>query len=150
MERRQFKTTIDAPRQRVWEILWGEETYPQWTSAFSEGSHAKTDWKKGSRVLFLDAKGDGMISEVTENRPNQFMGIKHLGVLQGGKEDFQIAKEKGWEGAVENYTLKTVGGQTELTIDQDIEEDYLKYFEETWPKALEKLKNIAESVEHNA
>ena len=144
MERRQFKTTIDAPRERVWEILWGDETYPQWTSAFSEGSQVKTDWKKGSKVLFLDGKGEGMSSLVADNVPNEFMSFKHMGVVSNGKEDMDAAKAKGWSGAIENYTLKTVNGSTELTVDQDLEEDYKDYFLSTWPKALEKLKNMAE------
>lgn len=149
MERHQFKATIDAPRERVWEILWGKETYPQWTSAFAEGSTVETDWKKGSRVLFLDGKGEGMVSEVTDNVPNAFMSFRHLGVVKDGKEDLEVAQEKGWAGAIENYTLKSVNGKTELTVDQDIEGDYKDYFLETWPKALEKLKNLTESVEHN-
>ena len=45
---------------------------------------------------------------------------------------------------MENYTLKTVKNQTELTVDQDIEDDYKDYFLSTWPKALEKLKALAE------
>ncbi len=144
MERHQFKTTINAPREKVWEILWGDETYPRWTSAFAEGSRAETDWKKGSKVLFLDGKGDGMVSVVADNVPNEFMSFKHLGVLNNGKEDLETPKEKGWSGAIENYTLKTVNNKTELTVDQDIEGDYKDYFLSTWPKALEKLKALAE------
>ena len=70
--------------------------------------------------------------------------LKHLGVLKNGKEDTDTAKEKGWSGAMENYTLKTVKNKTELTVDQDIEDDYKDYFLSTWPKALEKLKALAE------
>lgn len=150
MERHQFKTTIDAPRERVWETLWGEQTYPQWTSPFSEGSQVKTDWKKGSRVLFLDGNGEGMVSRIIDNVPNEFMAFEHLGFVKDGKEDLQTAKEKGWSGSVENYTLKTVNGKTEVTIDQDIESEHKDMFLDIWPKALEKLKNIAEGVEHHA
>ncbi|HEX6226680.1 MAG TPA: SRPBCC domain-containing protein, partial [Chryseolinea sp.] len=145
MERNQFKTTINAPRERVWEILWGDETYPQWTSVFAEGSQVETDWKKGSRVLFLDGKGNGMVSVVNDNIPNEFMSFKHLGVWNNGKEDLETAQSKGWSGAMENYTLKTVNNnQTELTVDQDIEDDYKDQFLKMWPKALEKLKAMAE------
>jgi uncharacterized protein YndB with AHSA1/START domain len=150
MERHQFKTTIDAPRERVWETLWGEQTYPQWTSPFSEGSQVKTDWKKGSRVLFLDGKGEGMVSRIVDIVPNEFMAFEHLGFVKDGKEDFQTAKEKGWSGAMENYTLKTVDGKTEVTVDQDIEKEHKDMFLEIWPKALEKLKSIAEEVAHHA
>ena len=81
---------------------------------------------------------------IADNVPNEFMSFKHLGVLKNGKEDTETAKEKGWSGAMENYTLKTVKNKTELTVDQDIEDDYKDYFLSTWPKALEKLKALAE------
>ena len=145
MERLQFKTTIDAPRERVWEVLWGSDTYPQWTSAFAEGSNVETDWTKGSRVLFVDGKGNGMISVIEENIPNELMSFKHLGVMENGKENFEIAKERGWVNAIENYTLKSQADKTELTIDQDIEEEYRDSFSEMWPKALTKLKALAEN-----
>jgi hypothetical protein len=150
MERHQFKTIIDAPREKVWEILWGKETYPQWTSAFAEGSGVQTDWNKGSRVLFVDGNGEGMVSEIADKIPNEFMSFKHLGVLSKGKEDYDSAKEKGWSGAIENYTLKTVNGKTELIIDQDIAEEYRDQFLEMWPKALEKLKKLAERQTQHA
>jgi len=145
MERHQFKTTIDAPRERVWETLWGNETYPQWTSAFAEGSRAETDWKKGSKVLFLDGNGEGMVSLIADSVPNEFMSFKHLGLLNNGKEDMETARDKGWSGAIENYTLKTVKNKTELTIDQDIVEEHKDYLLPAWPKALEKLKKLAEA-----
>lgn len=149
MERQQFKTTIDAPREKVWEILWGEQTYPQWTAPFAEGSQVKTDWKKGSRVHFLDGKGDGMISEIADKVPNEFMSFRHIGVSNNGKEDFELPKTKGWAGAMENYTLRSVDGKTELTVDQDIEDEYKDYFLKSWPKALEKLKSIAEEMAYH-
>src|SRR5688572_25319081 len=144
MKKHQFKTTIDAPREHVWNVLWGAATYPQWTAPFAEGSNAETDWKKGSKVLFTDGKGEGMVSIIDDLVPNEFMSFKHLGMLKNGVEDIETAQKKGWSGAMEDYTLKTVNGKTELTVDQDIEEDYRDYFLSTWPKALEKLKMIAE------
>jgi hypothetical protein len=147
MERYQFKVTIDAPREKVWKILWGDDTYPQWTSAFSEGSHAETDWKKGSKVIFLDGKNQGMVSTVAENIPDEFMSFKHLGTVKDGVEDFESEETKSWSGAIENYTLKTVNGKTELTIDQDITDEYKEMFFAMWPNALKKLKALAEENE---
>ena len=45
---------------------------------------------------------------------------------------------------MENYTLKNVNGKTELNVDMDIAEQYKDYFITTWPKALEKVKELAE------
>lgn len=139
-----FNTTIDAPREKVWSVLWNDETYRAWTSAFMEGSYAETDWKQGSKVLFLDGKGEGMVSTVAEARPNEYMSIKHLGMVKDGVEDTTSEEVKKWAGAMENYTLKGVDGKTELLVDMDTTEASREYFEKTWPKALEKLRELAE------
>ena len=144
MEKQKFKIEIDAPREKVWKTLWGNDSYPAWTSAFSEGSHVETDWKKGSKALFLDGKNEGMVSTIAENKPNEFMSIKHLGMIKNGVEDMTSEKTKEWAGSLENYSLRTVKGKTELTVDMDVTDEYKDYFQKTWPKALDKLKELAE------
>jgi hypothetical protein len=112
---------------------------------FYEGSYAVTDWKKGSKVLFLGQGGGGMVATIEENIPNEFMSIKHLGEVKDGVEDTESESVKEWAGAHENYTLKTVNGQTELTIDMDLSEEFEKMFSDIWPKALAKVKELAEA-----
>jgi hypothetical protein len=144
MEKQEFRIAIDAPREKVWNTLWGKTSYPAWTSVFAEGSHVETDWKKGSKALFLDGKNEGMVSTIAENKPNEFMSIKHLGMVKKGVEDLESEKTKEWAGALENYTLKTVNEKTELTVDMDVTDEFKDYFLEAWPKALNKLKELAE------
>lgn len=144
MERQEFKTLIDAPREKVWNILWNDETYRSWTSVFSEGSRAETDWKKGSKVLFLDGSNQGMVSTIAENIPYEYMSIKHLGTVHDGVEDLDSEETKAWAGALENYTLTSKDGKTELTVDIDITDDYKDYFMKTWPLAMDKIKELSE------
>jgi hypothetical protein len=145
MEKLKFNITIDAPREKVWQTLWSDDTYRAWTSAFSEGSHVVTDnWKEGSKVLFLDGTGQGMVSSVAKNIPNEYMSIKHLGEVTNGVEDTTSEKVKAWAGAMENYTLRTVNGKTELFIDTDITEEYKDMLGKMWPNALDKLKKLSE------
>lgn len=144
MEKQYFKVSIDAPREKVWDILWGKNTYPKWTSAFNENSRVETDWKKGSKALFLGAENEGMVSTIAENKPNEYMSIKHLGTVKGGVEDLDSEQARQWAGALENYTLKTVSGKTELVVDMDMTEEFRDYFLKTWPVALEKVKELAE------
>lgn len=145
MEKLNFKTSINAPKEKVWKTLWDDATYRKWTSAFSEGSHADTDWKEGSKVLFLDGKGDGMVSRIETIRPDEFMSFRHLGEVKNGIEDTESDKVKGWAGALENYTLKEVNGTTELTVEMDMNEDFKDYFVGTFPKALEQVKILSET-----
>ena len=141
-----FSINIKAPKEKVWSVLWDDATYRMWTSIFSEGSYAETDWKEGSKALFLTPKGEGMFSKIAKNKPNEFMSFQHLGVIKDGKEQPMDEETKKWSGAMENYTLQEVGDITKLMVDIDVSEDYLDYFNETFPKALEKVKDIAEKM----
>lgn len=146
MERTQFKISIDAPREKVWDILWSESTYPEWTSAFSEGSRAETDWKKGSKVLFLGSSNEGMVAKIEDNIPNEFMSIRHVGVVKDGVEDLTSSQAQEWSGSLENYTLRNVNNKTELVVEMDITDEYRDYFNTTFPKALGKVKELAEKT----
>ncbi|TBO41183.1 SRPBCC family protein [Pedobacter kyonggii] len=140
MEKIEFKTTINATAEKVWDALFGVETYPKWTAVFAEGSRVETDWKKGSKALFLGDNGDGMVAVIQDNIPNRYMSIKHLGEIKDGKEDLS----GDWGETFENYTLNERDGKTELLIDMNISDEWKDYFEKTWPKALDKVKEIAE------
>ena len=119
-------------------------TYRQWTSAFSEGSYAVSDWKEGSQILFLGPDGSGMFSKIEKMVPNETMEFKHLGMVKNGVEDLNSGQVKEWAGALENYRLKTLDGKTELVVDMDMTEEFKDYFINTWPKALDKVKELAE------
>lgn len=146
MEKQQHNITINAPKEKVWNTLWDYSTYRQWTSPFSEESDVKTDnWKKGSKLYFVDGSGNGMVAVVEENIPNQFMSFKHLGEVHGDIEDTTSEKVAEWAGAHENYTLKENNGKTEVQVEIDIASDFADMFKEMWPKALNKLKQLSES-----
>jgi uncharacterized protein YndB with AHSA1/START domain len=144
MEKQKFSIAIDAPKEKVWETLWNDSTYRQWTAPFSPDSHAITDWRQGSKVLFTDGKGSGMVARIAENKPNEFMSIEHLGMVKNGVEDTTSDEVKSWAGAHEDYYLKTVDGKTQLEVVMDLNEEYAAMFKDIWPKALAKLKELAE------
>lgn len=151
MEKINFSIDINAPKEKVWEVLWGDTTYGQWTAPFSEGfnfsegSKAITDWQEGSKVLFVAGSGDGMVSQIETKRQNEFMSFKHLGMVKDGVEDTSSEKVKEWAGAMENYTLTEKDGITTLAVDLDISGDHKDYFNKTFPNALELVKQLAEN-----
>ncbi len=147
MEKKEFKITINAPKEKVWKVLWDDASYRAWTKVFAEGSYAVTDnWKEGSKVLFLSADGGGMVSKVAANRPNEFMSFEHLGEVKDGVEDVSSEKVKQWAGALENYTLKDARGATELVVEMDMTDEYKDYFMQTMPKAMEQIKSLSEKT----
>jgi uncharacterized protein YndB with AHSA1/START domain len=131
---------IDAPRDRVWAVLWDDKTYRDWTSAFMEGSHAIGDWKEGSKIRFLDSSGNGMLAIIETKVPNERMTFRHIAEIREGKEQ---PAPSSWANAREEYTLKDNGRGTTLTVDTDAADEYKEAFEKAFPKALQRLKELA-------
>jgi hypothetical protein len=149
MEKLHFNIEINAPREKIWHTMLDNATYSQWTTSFNEGSYYKGDWSKGSKIIFLGpdpetGKEGGMVSRIAENKLYEFISIEHLGIMDDGVEDTTSEEVKKWTPSFENYTFKEVNGKTIVLVDMDINEGYKEMFEEMWPKALQKLKELAE------
>lgn len=125
-----------------------DQTYRQWTSVFMSGSHFIGAWKKGSKIIFVapdkNGKMGGMVSAIAENRPYEFISIKHLGIVENDVEDTSSQDAKKWAGGLEEYTFRDANGITELIVDMDSDESNKAMFDESWPKALRKLKELSE------
>ena len=63
MEKLKFSIVINAPKEKVWNIMLEDSTYRIWTDTFTKGSHYVGDWNKGSKILFLAPAKDGKIAE---------------------------------------------------------------------------------------
>ena len=148
MEKIKFETTINAPVEKVYKIMIDDKSYREWTSIFNKYSHYKGTWEKGSKILFIGCDDDGntggMVSMIKENIPNKFISIKHLGILQGEKEITSGPEVEGWGDALENYTFMDDNGKTIVKVEMDSNQEFKEYFETTWPRALDKLKEISE------
>ena len=144
MKKLTFKIVIDAAPEKIWNIIIGAESYPKWTAVFAEGSNVETTWQKGSRALFTDGSGSGMIAEIEENIPNKYLSIKHIGELKDGVEDTTSDRVKEWAGAHEDYTLNQLGDKTEWLVEIDVSQEWEEYMTKAWTQAQEKVKEMAE------
>ncbi len=150
MQKIHFSIQINAPKEKVWDVMLGDVTYREWTKAFHEGSYYKGDWSEGSKMLFLgpDETGTsegGMVSRIKENRKYEFISIEHIGIVANGVEDTTSEEATKWSPAFENYTFIEKNGSTEVSVDMEAANDeYKEMFENMWPKALQKLKEVAE------
>ncbi len=147
MEKLQFKIEINDTAQRVYETMLGlkeKSTYENWTSAFNPTSTYEGSWDKGSKILFIgndeNGKKGGMISKIEEHEPAKFVSILHYGFLDGDNEITTGEQVEKWAGGHENYIFDEKNSITTLTVEIDSIEDYLDYFNQTYPAALEKLK----------
>lgn len=150
MQKVHFSIDINAPKEKVWDTMLSDATYREWTVVFNPGgSYFEGSWDKGSKMHFLgpDEKGKlgGMVSMIEENKPYEFISIKHIGMLkEDGSEDTTSDEVKKWAGGHENYTFEEKDGVTTVKVELDTTDEFADYFNKTWPPALQKLKELAE------
>ncbi len=142
----QFKTNIAATPQKVWEIMIGKETYKDWTNAAWPGSDFEGAWEKGQSIKFMGPDGSGTLANVTTFEPYKKILLTHIAMLQkGGVEDRDSEWAQKWVGSLEGYNFAENNGTTDLTIDMHFYEEWADMFNNDWPKALARLKEICEA-----
>lgn len=151
MKKLQFNIKINAPVNKVYDLMLGiskKSTYEQWTALFNPTSSYEGNWNKGSKMLFVgtDDKGEkgGMVSEIFDNIHNEFISIRHYGLVKNNLEITEGPEVEKWANGFENYTFVENNGSTTVTVDLDTTEEFLDYMNENYPKALDKLKEICE------
>jgi hypothetical protein len=146
-KRIQFSTLIHAPVATVWKTMLEPGSYTSWTSAFAEGSTYEGSWEQGQRIKFVSPSGEGMLSEIVESRLHEHISIRHLGMIgPGGVEDTTSEAVRAWAPAHENYTFTAVPEGTKLAIEMDVAADWEQYMLDSWPKALDRLKELSEAA----
>ena len=149
METLHFNIRIQASVAIVYKTMISDAGFRHWTVPFHPASHFQGKWEEGSKMLFLaedEEQGQGgMVSRIRELRPHEFISIEHLGIIQDGKEITTGPDIEQWAGAREEYTFIPEGPETTLLkVSMDANEQWKSYFETTWPKALEILKDSCE------
>ncbi|MEO8366514.1 MAG: SRPBCC domain-containing protein [Pseudoxanthomonas sp.] len=143
---KQFQCSVDisAPVSRVYRTLIEPGSYTQWTSAFGDGLYFEGAWQKGQRMRFLTQSGHGVVSEIAENKPDEFISLRNLGYIDDdGVEDTSSEAILAWTPAYENFTFTATPKGTRLSVDQDLTDEF-EEMAEAWPRALGILKSLCE------
>lgn len=142
MQKHHFSIKIKAPRERVWNILWGDKTFRDWASIIDEETYMVGELKEGSKVQFISsASGYGVTSLVEKLTQNELVLFRQLAdTKDSGKKE----REKEWAGGTECYSLAENDSATILTVDIDVPPEQEETFKDLMPKALERVKNLAE------
>lgn len=140
----QFEIEINASKEKVWETLWQDVTFRQWAGIIDPGTHMVGDLQPGKEVQFISANGYGVTSLVEKLVPGEFLLLKHHADTQdnGAQE-----REEEWTGGEESYALREKNGAVTLTVAFDVPTELEDYFDDNYPKALERVKKLAEIKE---
>lgn len=142
MNELQFTITINTPKETVWNTLWNDETFREWAGLIDPGTYMVGELKAGNEVQFISAEnGYGVTSLVAELVPNEYLLLKHQADTQDTGER---EREKEWTGGEEKYNLIEENGVTTLTVAFGVPTELEEYFSVNYPKALERVKELAE------
>lgn len=142
MKEMQFSIEMHATKERVWDTLWQDETFREWASIIDPGTYMVGDLKEGNEIQFISsANGYGVTSLVVKLVAGEFLLLRHSADTQ---EDGKREREKEWTGGEESYRLAEKDGTTTLTVAFDVPGDMEEYFKINYPKALERVKVLAE------
>lgn len=148
MEKIHFDIDIKAPAATVFNAVVDKRLFEEWTAEFNPTSTYEGGWNKNDKILFVgttkEGKREGMVSKIKENIPHKQISIQHLGFVMDGKEVLEGPEIDKWKNAMEEYFLEEQNGNTHFKVAIDISSDMKDYFVQTWPKALNKLKEISE------
>jgi uncharacterized protein YndB with AHSA1/START domain len=140
MQQLTFSVHINATPQAVWNTLWNDTTYRQWTAVFNEGSHAISTWQEGDRIDFLGPDGSGMYATIVKKDTPNTISFLHQGEIKN-QQEIPFANQDGYE----TYILETIDNQTKLTANMNMPDEFVTYFNGTFPKALQTVKQLAEA-----
>lgn len=146
MKKLEYKIEIAASRDKVWKTMLDKETYREWTNVSWPGSTYIGKWEKGAKIRFVDEKDTGgTVAEIVELRKAEYMKANHVAIATpNGGEDTTSPEAKGWIGTTEEYTFNEKNGKTEVIATITTNPDWEKMFNDGWPPALQKLKEISE------
>lgn len=131
-------TTIDAPKEKVWEAL----ITPKIIKRYMFGTDVVSDFEEGSKIVWK-GRWEGKLyedkGEILEVSPNRRLQYTHFSPLTGQKD------------IPENYhtvTIELSEGDKKtnvvLTQDNNPTDEAREHSEKNWSKMLEGLKNVLE------
>lgn len=148
MQTLEFKISIKASKQHVWETMLHPVTYKQWVMKSWPDSSYEGTWAKDQEIRFVSSTGAGTLARIIEYKPYDLILANHIAIINaGGSLDKDSDMAKGWIGTKEQYTFTTKGDETLLTVTIAANPQWIAMFNEGWPEALTALKEICEKTE---
>ncbi|MDF2557258.1 MAG: hypothetical protein K0R71_1086 [Bacillales bacterium] len=144
MKEIQFSIEIYASNEKVWRTLWEDTTFRDWANIIDEGTYMKGVMKEGREIQFISSvNGYGVTSLIEKLISNEFVFFRHSADT---KESGQQERKKEWTGGSESYSLTEKNGVTTLIVKTDVPQELEETFTIRLPRALERIKTLAEKM----
>jgi uncharacterized protein YndB with AHSA1/START domain len=136
---------INAPKEKVWDVLTKDALNRQWYAEFGAGSKAETTWEEGSQALFTDDENNGIVATVSVNRYAEELIVCYKGILMEGTPHYTGEYADHVKNGYESYLLTEDKGITTLVTAASMSEAFMDMMGEAWDRAKDKIKQLAEA-----
>ncbi len=145
MQTIQHSIEINAPKENVWEVLWSDQTLRDWASIIDEGTYMDGSLKAGNEINFISSvSGYGVVSKVEKIIPNKYVSFIQIADIRVGKDGSFEKRDPQWTGAKEIYEIEEIYDKVTLSLKQEVPDELVEYFKIKIPKALQRVKTLAE------
>ncbi len=145
MKRLEYKIEISAPAKKVWNKMLQPDSYKEWAQASWPDSCYEGSWEKGEKIRFISPGQGGTMAIIIENKPYETLLAEHVAAINAdGSEDYDSETARSWIGTKEGYNFTERDGKTILNVQIDTRPEWEQMFNDGWPNALQKLKEICE------
>jgi len=139
METLSTSMTINAPAAKVWDAL----TNPAIVKQYFFGTNVKSDWKKGSPIVWEGEWEDKTYQDkgtILDVDPGKYVKYSYWSSMSG-------TEDKPENYANITYTLSEKDGKTEFSLTQDNikNKEAKEHSEENWKSVFGKMKEMVES-----
>lgn len=141
MKNLEYQIQIHATAEKVWDVLFTQDSDKNWKSAVNEGSFFEGNWEEGTIMKFLDSENNGMYNLVEKNIPNQELKMKHIGWILNGE-----LSPQNWEDSTIEYLLKPNENGILLTAKINALDEFVDFFNSKYPQNFQNIKNLAEKL----
>lgn len=141
MKEMQFTVEINATKEVVWDTLWQDETLRKWAGMIDAGTYMVGTLTEGATVQFNSASGFGVTSLVEKLIPDEYVLFKHR---TDTRDQGRSERKDQWSGGKESYMLIENNKVTTLEMRLDVPSELEQVMSVSYPKALEKVKELAE------
>lgn len=149
MKNIQNSIEINASKEKVWKVLWDDQTFRDWSGIIDEGTYMTGTLQEGNEINFIgNNDGDvryGVTSRVEKLIPGSHILLTRIADILVNKDGSIQKRDNQWTGSSESYDLTERDGKVILSNALDVPDELVGYFENKLPLVLERIKFLAES-----
>src|SRR5688572_6032188 len=105
---------INASKEKVWEVLWDDQTLRDWANIIDEGTYMTGTLEEGKEVNFIGNSDEGVsygvTSRVEKLIPYEYILFTRIADIKVSKDGLIEKRDNQWTGGTEDYKLEENNG----------------------------------------